>query len=82
MSSLSLSLIYFAKVLIFLGTATCTVKAGNDKQYQNLHHDIIITAVPVEIGYEVSLVVSGPSSRFDDRVRIPAPTTRGHLRSR
>ena len=53
MSSLSLNLIYLAKVLI-LGTTTCTVIASNDKQYQSLHHDIIITAVPVEIGYEVS----------------------------
>ena len=81
MSSLSHSLIYLAKVLI-LGTTTCTVKASNDKQYQSLHHDIIITAVPFETGYEVSLVVSGPSSRFDNRFQIPAPTTRGHLKSR
>ena len=32
-------------------------------------------------GYQVSLVVSGSSSRSDDWCSKPAPTTGGHLRS-
>ena len=33
-------------------------------------------------GYQVSLVVSGSSSRSDERGSNPAPTAGGHLRSR
>ena len=39
-------------------------------------------ALPIYLGYQVSLVVSGSSSRSDDRGSNPAPTTGGHLRSR
>ena len=56
---------------------------GIEDVYYFLDNNVLINIKSFKIsGYQVSLVVSGSSSRSDDRGSNPAPTTEGHLRSR
>ena len=55
---------------------------NNDSITTYIYIYIYIYIYTCYIGYQVSLVVSGSSSRSDDRGSNPAPTSREHLRSR